>query len=76
LIVLNALLAILIPFIDWRAHLGGLVAGFVAGWIVEGVGPRNARPVVRVVGLLALVALGVALVAWRTDQIRQVLGAV
>jgi membrane associated rhomboid family serine protease len=74
LIVLNALLAILIPFIDWRAHLGGLVAGFVAGWIVEGVGPRNTRPVVRVVGLSAMVGLGIALVMWRTDQIRTLLG--
>ena len=76
LIVLNALLAFAFrSFIDWRAHLGGLIAGFVAGYVVEGFGRRDTRWVVRAVGIVALIAVGVALVAWRTDQIRAVLGA-
>jgi membrane associated rhomboid family serine protease len=76
LILLNALLAVLIPFIDWRAHLGGLIAGFVAGWVIEGVGPRDTRAAARVVALIAMVAVGVALVAWRSEQIRATIGAI
>jgi rhomboid protease GluP len=65
LIVINTLLAVFYPGIDWRAHVGGVVAGFVAGWLAEGVGPDSIRPVVRVGGLLALVAIGVVITALR-----------
>ncbi|MEW6059126.1 MAG: rhomboid family intramembrane serine protease [Actinomycetota bacterium] len=74
LIVVNAALAFAIPRIDWRAHLGGLVAGIAAGYVAEGFGPARQRAVIRVVGFGALIALGVALVVWRTDQIRSMLG--
>ena len=74
LILINAFLAFAIPQIDWRAHIGGLAAGFVGGFVVEGFGPRQTRAVVRAVGLSAMVGLGIALVIWRTDQIRTLLG--
>ena len=51
--------------IDWRAHVGGLVAGVLAGWVAEGWGPRQIRPLVQWGGLVALVLVGVALTAWR-----------
>jgi NaMN:DMB phosphoribosyltransferase len=70
LILLNALLTLGIRQIDWRAHLGGLVAGFVAGLVAEGWGDRRTRRVVLVAGFAAMVAIGVALVAWRTADIR------
>lgn len=57
--------------IDWRAHLGGLIAGLAAGAVAEGWGPRSQRRLVQVGGFVALVALGVALVVWRTNQIRE-----
>ena len=70
LIVLNALLAIGYRAIDWRAHLGGLVAGFAIGYVAEGLGSgRNAR-LLRVGAIAALVAGGVALAVWRTEAIR------
>jgi membrane associated rhomboid family serine protease len=70
LIVLNVLLAIGYRAIDWRAHLGGLVAGLAIGMIAEGFGSgRNAR-VLRILAISALVAGGVALAVWRTDAIR------
>jgi rhomboid protease GluP len=74
LIVLNALLALGLSTIDWRAHVGGLVSGVAAGFVAEGWGSSRQRAVVRIVGLGALVALGVALVVWRTGQIRAQLG--
>jgi membrane associated rhomboid family serine protease len=71
MILLNAFLAFSFRSIDWRAHLGGLVAGFVAGYALEGFGPRSMRTLVRVGGIALLIVIGVALVAWRTDQLRQ-----
>src|SRR6266511_15974 len=70
LILLNALLTLGIRLIDWRAHLGGLVAGFAAGMVAEGWGDRRTRRMVLVGGFAAMVAIGVALVAWRTADIR------
>jgi membrane associated rhomboid family serine protease len=65
LIGLNVILGFSIPGIDWRAHLGGLVAGSLLGAVLEGFGPRTLRPLVQVGGLIALVAGGIALTAWR-----------
>ncbi|HET7869132.1 MAG TPA: rhomboid family intramembrane serine protease [Actinomycetota bacterium] len=70
LILLNALLTLGIRLIDWRAHLGGLVAGVLAGYTLEGFGTRSTRRIVAVGGIVALLAVGVAMVVWRTDQIR------
>lgn len=71
LLLLNLLLAFgFSSLIDWRAHLGGLVAGFLAGLVAEGVGEGSQRQVVRVVGFAALIAAGIVLVVWRTEQIR------
>jgi membrane associated rhomboid family serine protease len=57
--------------IDWRAHLGGLIAGVAAGAVAEGWGSRSQRRLVQVVGFVALVAIGVAVVVWRTAEIRE-----
>lgn len=55
--------------IDWRAHLGGLVGGFAAGGLIDGLGPRQYRAPVRVAGLIAVVGVGIAVAAWRTAQL-------
>lgn len=70
LLLLNAFLALGYRAIDWRAHLGGLAAGFVAGWVAEGWGAPAQRRIIRVVGFGALVALGIGLVVWRTGELR------
>ncbi len=70
LIVLNIALALFSPAIDWRAHVGGLISGVVAGTVAEGFGNRQTRRAVAVGGFAALVAIGIALVAWRTAYIR------
>jgi membrane associated rhomboid family serine protease len=67
LIGLNTVIALSFHAIDWRAHLGGLVAGVIAGGLAEGLGPRRIRPYVQVGGLIALVLIGVAITAWRVS---------
>jgi membrane associated rhomboid family serine protease len=74
LILLNSILPLLggtlgIGTIDYRAHLGGLVAGFIAGAALEGVGPCRFHALIRVAGVLGLIVLGIAVAAWRTGQL-------
>jgi membrane associated rhomboid family serine protease len=65
MIGLNVVLGFSIPGIDWRAHFGGLVAGAMLGAVLEGYGSRTVRPLVQAAGLVLVVAIGVALTAWR-----------
>ena len=74
MIVLNALLAFGFPTIDWRAHVGGLIAGFAGGYVAEGWGARATRGLIAVVGFAALIVLGAIIVLWRTEQLRSSLG--
>jgi membrane associated rhomboid family serine protease len=74
IILLNAVFGFVVPAVDNAAHLGGLVAGIAAGAVVEGFGPRSARTATRWAGLAALVALGVVLAVWRTQEIRAAFG--
>jgi membrane associated rhomboid family serine protease len=71
MILLNAFLAFSFRSIDWHAHVGGLVAGFLAGYALEGFGPRSTRTLVRIGGIVVLIAVGVGLVVWRTEALRQ-----
>ena len=65
LIGLNLVLSFSIPGIDWRAHVGGLIAGIAAGTVAEGLGRGRNREIASVLGFVLLVAVGVALTAWR-----------
>ncbi|MGH2597013.1 MAG: rhomboid family intramembrane serine protease [Actinomycetota bacterium] len=69
LIAINAFIAISIPVIDWRAHAGGLAAGLVAGYVVEGTGSASTRRAILVIGTTGLLAGVVGLVVWRTAQL-------
>jgi membrane associated rhomboid family serine protease len=72
MILLNVLLAFGFRGIDWRAHLGGVIAGVLAGTIAEGAGRDAAqRRIVQIAGFAALIVAGIALVVWRTNQIRE-----
>ena len=71
LLLLNALLGIVVGTIDLWAHLGGLVAGIAAGFVAEGWGSPSQRRVTQIAGFAAIVAVGVGLVVWRTNQIRE-----
>ena len=73
-IVLNAFIAIAYSSIDWRAHVGGLVAGFALGYLADDAVPARQRAFARFAGVATLVALGIALVVWRTAEIRSLPG--
>jgi membrane associated rhomboid family serine protease len=69
LLVINLIIGFAVPSIDWRAHLGGLVAGLVAGFAVDPSRPVALRRVFSVAGLGALVVVALVLVAFRSAQI-------
>lgn len=69
MLVINLIIGFSIPGIDWRAHVGGLVAGAIAGFAVDPSRADPLRRVFAVVGLAAVLAGAVALVAIRTAQI-------
>ena len=74
ILVINAVIGLGFPGVDWRAHLGGLVAGAATGAALEGVGPERYRTLIAVLGTAAVVLVGIVLVVWRTDQLRSLLG--
>lgn len=69
MLVLNLIIGFSIPSIDWRAHLGGLVAGVVAGVAVDPSRPGRTRRVTAVLGLIGIVGAALALTAFRAAQI-------
>jgi membrane associated rhomboid family serine protease len=71
LILLNALFVFAYPGIDWRAHLGGLVAGAVLG---VAVGLRRTSRAVFVGTCAGLLFVGIALTVWRTTDLRATFG--
>jgi membrane associated rhomboid family serine protease len=72
-IVLNALIAFGYRAIDWRAHVGGLIAGFVIGYLADQP-PAQQRRSLAIGGVTVLAGVGVALVVWRTVDIRSMPG--
>jgi membrane associated rhomboid family serine protease len=69
LIAINAFIAFSVPSIDWRAHLGGLLAGLVVGASIDGIGSFPKR-IGFAIGIGAVMAVTVALVVYRTDQLQ------
>jgi membrane associated rhomboid family serine protease len=59
--------------IDWRAHLGGLVAGAAASAVFV-LAPRVHRLAWQSAGVAAMILVMVLLVAWRTTQITSLFG--
>jgi membrane associated rhomboid family serine protease len=71
-VLLNLVITFTIPFIDWRAHIGGLVAGVAAGYLAEGVGrDRATQRLTAVIGIGLVLAATVALTWWGTVRIRE-----
>jgi membrane associated rhomboid family serine protease len=70
-LILNVIFAFTLSgVIDWRAHLGGFVAGLVAGVVAEGWGNRATRTAIAVGGFVGLVVVALALAAWKTAWYR------
>ena len=64
-LAVNLVIGFAVPGIDNVAHIGGLVAGMVAGFVIEGIGRRQERTVTSVAGMALLLVAAVALTAWR-----------
>ncbi len=71
LVAINMLIAFTIPAIDWRAHVGGFIAGLAAGFVAEGVGTPSQRRTILVLGFAGILVAAIALVAWHTGQLHQ-----
>jgi membrane associated rhomboid family serine protease len=74
LIVLNLVISFSIPGIDWRAHVGGLLSGVVAGAAADGFGDRRSRTATFVVAVVALAVLTIGLTVWRTNELQTQFG--
>jgi membrane associated rhomboid family serine protease len=70
IVAINLVITFAIPQIDWRAHVGGFIAGLFAGFAAEGVGSEASRRTILVAGFVGLLVVAIGLVAWRTDQLR------
>jgi membrane associated rhomboid family serine protease len=66
LIVVNAFIAFSVSGIDWRAHLGGLVAGIVLGVVAA---LRRTTSSLFLIACAAVLAVSVGLTVWRTAEL-------
>ena len=68
LLAVNVVIGFLAPGVDWRAHLGGLVAGAAAAAVFV-YAPKARRTMWQVIGIGGLVLVFVAIAMWRTADI-------
>ncbi len=69
LLAINFVIGFVVPRIDWRAHLGGLVAGALCAAAIA-YAPEKQRTAVQAAGIGATVLVVVAVVVWRTLELR------
>ena len=72
LLVINVVLGFVVPTIDWRAHLGGFVAGGLVTLAMVAA-PRRLATAAAWGAVAAALALMAALVGWRTEALLSVL---
>lgn len=74
LIAINLVLSFSIKFIDWRAHVGGLVAGILMGLAAEGIRNKSVRAIAFPVAAVVVLVVGGVLVAAHTQTLRTLAG--
>ena len=74
IIILNVIINVLASsYLDWRAHVGGAVAGLVLGFAFAYPGREQTNRTATAIGIVAVSAVIVVTVITRTDQIRELL---
>jgi membrane associated rhomboid family serine protease len=73
LLVINFVFGLIAPNIDWRAHLGGLIAGGLCAAVIA-YAPPSRRTAVQVGGIVAVVVLELVVVVLRTQALRSGVG--
>jgi CDP-diglyceride synthetase len=68
LIVINLAMTFAIPGISWQGHIGGLVTGGLIAAVYM-YAPRAQRTLIHVGATIGLLAVFVALIAWRTTSL-------
>lgn len=68
LLAINLAIGFLVPNIDWRAHLGGLVTGSLVAAAIAYAPPRHRVPV-QAGGTVATLVVVVAVILWRTADL-------
>jgi membrane associated rhomboid family serine protease len=66
LLVINLAYGFLVPNIDWRAHLGGLVTGALCAAVIAYAPNDKRRNAVQVAGFVVVLLVVAAVVVWRT----------
>ncbi|MFL5766987.1 MAG: rhomboid family intramembrane serine protease, partial [Actinomycetota bacterium] len=74
IIIVNAVIGLGFPGVDWRAHVGGLLAGAAVGAGFDVSGPSSSRSAIGIATTAGVVLVGILLVMWRTNTILHVGG--
>jgi membrane associated rhomboid family serine protease len=69
LLAINFAYGFLVPRIDWRAHLGGLVVGALCAAVIAYAPNDKRRNAVQVAGFVVILILVLAVIAWRTADL-------
>ena len=69
LLAINVAYGFLVPRIDWRAHLGGLVTGALVALAFAYAPPKH-RTLVQVLGTVATLLVVLGVVVWRTMDLQ------
>jgi membrane associated rhomboid family serine protease len=69
LLAINFVFGLVAPRIDWRAHLGGLIAGVLCA-AAFAYAPEKKRAAVQVGGVAATALAVLAVIVWRTTDLR------
>jgi len=75
LLVINIVIGFISPSVDWRAHLGGLVAGAIVAVIMV-FPPKRIRSLVQYSGVIGFMLLLIGLTVLRTAQIQEFLAPI
>jgi membrane associated rhomboid family serine protease len=65
LLAINFVFGLIVPRIDWRAHLGGLIAGTLCA-IAIAYAPAPRRTAIQIGGMVAVAVVALAVIVWRT----------